>query len=465
MVDTTTGAADATQELRRSALDHLWMHNRGWSEMAEKGEPMIASEGSGVRIIDSEGRSWLDVNGGYMSVNVGYGRTEIAEAAYEQMKSLPYFPNGAATEPVARLAAKLAEITPGDLTRSFFLSGGSEANETSVKVARAYYRRVGNAGRYKVISRRYSYHGALGMTMWLGGTPGGNARLDYEPAYPGMVHVPQPYPYRCELGGRNPEECAERCAQAVEDQILFEGPDSVAAFIAEPVAQPPPVAVPGDSYWPRIREICDKYGVMLIADEVITGFGRTGRMFGIEHWDVVPDVMSLAKGIVSSYLPLGATIAREPIAGAFAGGEESRFFQHILTNAGHPVPAAASLKNIEIIEDEGLVENSASMGDYFLERLAELKERHPIIGNVSGLGLLLGMDLVQDRETREKFPSEMKLGDRLTAEFEKRGLILRAGPSSISFGPPLCITRDDIDEITTAVDEGIGEVSTQLAAA
>ena len=464
MTDTaTTRAATASEELRRSTLKHLWMHNRGWAEMAEKGEPVIVTSGSGVRVTDSLGRTWLDVNGGYMSVHIGYGRTEVADAAYAQMKEIAYFPGGTTTEPVARLAEKLASITPGDLSRTFFVSGGSEANETSIKIARAYYRRTGHPGRYRCISRRGSYHGALGLTMWLGGPSTGTSRADYEPAYPGMVHVPQPNPYRCELGGKTPSDCAERCAQAVEDEILFHGPDTIAAVIAEPVAVPPAVAVPGDEYWPRLREICDRHGVILVADEVITGFGRTGAMFAVEHWGVVPDVMSVAKGIVSSYLPLGASIAREDIANAFAGGDESRPLQHVLTFSGHPVAAAAALKNIEIIETERLVENAASTGAYFLERLIDLKERRPIIGNVSGLGLLLGIDLVKDRETKEQFPADAKLGDRLTAAFEKRRLILRAAASAITLGPPLCISRDEVDEIVEALDEALGEAATELA--
>jgi len=459
---TTTGI-DSREELRRAAVKHLWMHNRGWSEMAERGEPVVMTGGEGVHVTDNTGKRWLDVNGGYMSVNIGYGRTEVADAAYEQMKSLAYFPQATTTEPVARLAQKLAEITPGDLSRTFFVSGGSEANETSIKIARAYQQRVGEPGRYKIISRKASYHGALGLTTWLGGPPSGSTRSDYGPEFPGMIYVPQPNPYRCEYGGQTPSECAELCAKAVEDAILFHGPQTVAAMIAEPVSVPASVAVPGDEYWPMLREICDRYGVMLIADEVITGFGRTGKMFSVEHWGVVPDLMSVAKGIVSSYMPLGGSIARESIADAFAGGDESRFLQHVLTFAGHPVPAAASLKNLEILESERMVENSAEMGAYFLDGLREIGAKHPMIGNVSGLGLLVGIDLVKDRDTKEAFPKSAKVAERLIGEFEKRSLILRPSDTSITMGPPLCITRGEVDEIVTGVDEALGEVERQLA--
>jgi adenosylmethionine-8-amino-7-oxononanoate aminotransferase len=447
--------------IRQAAIDHLWMHNRGWVELAEQGGPMVAVEGKGVRVRDAEGHWWLDANAGYVCVNVGYGRTEIADAAYEQMRRLSYFPGGSTTEPVARLAEKLAEITPGDLSRTFFSSGGSEANETAVKIARAFYKRVGEPTRYKIISREGSFHGALGISMWLGGMQG-RPRNDYEPAPPGLLYAPQPNPYRFERYGRSPEEAAVRCAQAVEDLIRFHGPDTVAAFIAEPIAVPPGVAVPPDPYWPMVREICDRFGVLLIADEVITGFGRTGKMFACEHWGIVPDVMSVAKGIVSAYLPLGATIARKEISEAFSGIGKNRYFQHILTYGGHPVPAAAALKNIEILEREGLVANADSTGRYFLDKLKELKERHPIIGDVRGRGLLLGIELVEDRATKAPHDPEAKVGERLTAEFEKRRIVLRPGSGTFWVGPALCITRDEIDELVDGIDGAIGSVARQI---
>ena len=296
------------ESLRRDAVRHLWMHNRDWVQMAEEGEPMIAVRGEGVRIEDSEGNSWIDVNGGYNSVNVGYGRTEIADAAHEQMARLPYFPNGTTTEPTAALAQKLAEITPGTLSRSFPVSGGSEANETALKIARAYHKRRGDSGRYKVISRIGSYHGTTAGVLWLGGAPQ-SQRADFEPSYPGMVYAPAPLPYRSPIEGETASECAVRCAEAVERLIVAEGPETVAAVIGEPVSVPLGAVVPADEYWPMLRDICDRYGVLLIADEVINGFGRTGRMFAVEHWDVVPDIMTVAKGIVSSYLPMAAAIA------------------------------------------------------------------------------------------------------------------------------------------------------------
>ena len=450
------------EALRRKSLRYLWMHNRDWVQMAEEGEPLIMVEGDGVRVTDSSGKSWIDVNGGYNSVNVGYGRQEIVEAAYEQMVKLPYFPTGTTTEPTVRLAEKVASLAPGSLNRVFPVSGGSEANETALKIARAYHRRRGDGGRYKVISRRGSYHGTTAGVLWLGGSLG-TAREDFEPMYPGMVHAPQPNPYRCERGGETASECAIRCAEAVEELINFHGPETVAAVIAEPVATPQGAVVPGDEYWPMLRQICDRHGVLLIADEVICGFGRTGEMFAIEHWGVVPDIMTVAKGIVSSYLPLAATVVKQEVADAFAG--KDNYLRHVLTFSGHPVSAAAALKNIEIIEREGMVQNSREVGEYLKEQLQGLMGDHPIIGDVRGIGLLLAIELVTDRESKKPFSEDQKIHERLNERFKKYGLILRMGGSIISIGPPLCITRAEVDEIVHALDLSLWEVEGELGVA
>ena len=449
------------EALRQLALKHLWMSNRDWVEMGEAGEPLIIVEGRGVRVTDSEGRTYLDVNAGYNSVNVGYGRAEIAEAAYEQMRRIAYFPNQTTTVPTLRLAQKLAEMTPGSLSRVFPVSGGSEANETALKIARAYHKRRGEPGRFKVISRRGSYHGTTAGVLWLGGLAA--ARQDFEPAYPGMVYAPQPNPYRCAMGGQTPSECAVRCAEAIERLILFHGPDTVAAVIAEPVATPTGAVVPGDEYWPLLREICDRHGVLLIDDEVTCGFGRTGRMFAVEHWDIVPDVMTVASGITSSYLPLAATIVRKEVADLFGG--EDKYLRHVFTFSGHPVAAAAALKNIELIETENLVENAAEVGAYFKEQLQGLKDEHPIVGDVRGLGLLLAVELVADRETKAGFPPEAKLAAILNRAFRKYGLMLRvdseAGTIVCTIGPALCITRAEVDQIVYAIDRSLGEAEAE----
>ncbi len=448
------------KELQDSALEHLWVYLREPSDMAEKGEPVVYVSGEGVRVTDARGNTSIDGMSGLWLKNVGYGRKEIADAAYEQMLKLTYMPMGTTTEPTIRLAEKVAEITPGDLSRSFFTSGGSEAVETAIKLTRAYFKRVGEPSRIKFISRRGSYHGATAGALALGGSPL-YPRGDYEPLMPGTFHVPQPNFYRCEYGSDTAEECAERCVQAVEDTIKFQGPETVAAVIAEPVSSPMGAVVPAPNYWPRLREVCDKYGALLIADEVITGFGRTGKMFACEHWGVTPDIMTVAKGITSGYIPMGGAITRKGIADAFVGSQRVSF-RHVITFGGHPVAAAAALRNIQIMEDEGMVENSARMGAYLLDGLNELKDKHPMIGDVRGLGLMCGMELVRDRETKEPYPAEADLGNRLTAGFQANGLLLR-GSDNMNVAPPLCVTAGEIDEIVSTMDKVFTQVGRELA--
>ena len=447
------------KELQDSALEHLWVYLREPSDMAEKGEPTVYVSGEGVRVTDAQGNTSIDGMSGLWLKNVGYGRKEIADAAYEQMLKLTYMPMGTTTEPTIRLAEKIAEITPGDLSRSFFTSGGSESVETAIKLARAYFKRVGEPGRIKFISRKDSYHGATAGAMALGGNhlyP----RADYEPLMPGTFHVPQPNFYRCEFDSKTPEECGERSVRAVEEMIKFQGPETVAGVFAEPVSSPMGAVVPPDNYWPLLREVCDKYGVLLIADEVITGFGRTGKMFACEHWGVTPDMMTVAKGITSGYIPMGGTITRKEIADAFIGSQRVSF-RHVITFGGHPVAAAAALRNIQIMEDEGMVENSARQGAYLMEGLKELQERHQMIGVVRGLGLMCGMELVRDRETKEHYPAEADLSNRLTSGFQENGLHLR-GSDYMNVAPPLCVTSSEIDEIVSIMDKVFTEVGREL---
>ena len=455
----TTHSSQEVKSLQESALEHLWVYLREPSDMAEKGDPTIFVSGKGVHVTDALGNTSIDGMSGLWLKNVGYGRKEIADAAYEQMLNLTYMPLGTTTEPTIRLAEKIAQIAPGDMTRSFFTSGGSEAIETALKLTRAYFKRVGEPNRTKFISRKDSYHGATMGAMALGGShlyP----KIDYEPLMPGVFHVPQPLPYRCEFGGQTPEECAELCVNAIEEMIKFQDPETIGAVVAEPIASPPGCAVPGDNYWPRLREICDKYGCLLIADEVITGFGRTGKMFATEHWGVTPDMMTVAKGITSGYIPAGGCITRGEISDAFIGSPKAAF-KHVITFGGHPVAAAAALKNIEIMENEGMVENSAKQGAYLLDGLKEMKDKYKMIGDVRGLGLCCGIEIVADRETKEYFPAEADLANRLTQGFAENGLLVRGG-DRMNVAPPLCITSSEVDDLVTITDKVFGEVSHAL---
>ena len=246
----------------------------------------------------------------------------------------------------------------------------------------------------------------------------------------------------------------------VEDLIKFHGASSVAAVIAEPVSSSAGAAVPGDEYWPMLRQICDRYGVILIADEVITGFGRTGKMFAMEHWGVTPDIMAMAKGITSAYVPMANTIVTTEVADVFAGSDN--IFRQALTFGGHPVTAAVALKNIEIMESEGMADNSRDVGAHLLENLTDLAEEHPMIGNVRGLGLLIGMEIVADRDTRTRFPQDARVGERLNEAFEAEGLILQSRGERVTIGPPLCITHAEADELASKLDRAFGSVGRAL---
>ena len=455
----TTHSSSDVKSLQESALEHLWVYLREPSDMAEKGDPTIFVSGEGVHVTDALGNTSIDGMSGLWLKNVGYGRKEIADAAYEQMLGLTYMPLGSTTEPTIKLAEKISQIAPGDMTRSFFTSGGSESVETALKLTRAYFKRVGEPNRTKFISRKGSYHGATMGALALGGShlyP----KLDYEPLMPGVFHVPQPLPYRCEYGGQTPEECAELCVNAVEEMMLFQDPETIGAVFAEPISSPLGCVVPGDNYWPRLREICDKYGVLLVADEVITGFGRTGRMFATEHWGVVPDMMTVAKGITSGYIPMGGCITRGEISDAFIGSPKASF-KHVITFGGHPVASAAALKNIEIMENEGMVANAAKQGAYLLDGLKELKDKYLMIGDVRGLGLFCGIELVADRETKEYFPASADLANRITQGFAENGLLLRGG-DRMNVAPPLCITSSEVDELITIMDKVFDQVSKDL---
>ena len=452
--------ATELKELQESALEHLWIYMREPSDMAEKGEPQIFVGGNGVKVTDSLGHTYIDALSGMLLKNVGYGRTEIADAAYQQMLQLTFTPLGTTSEPAIRLAEKVAQITPGDLSRTFFTSGGSESVETAMKLARTYFKRVGEPTRVKFISRKGSYHGATLGALSMGGSPM-HPKSDYEPLMPSYL-APQPHPYRCEYGGTTPEDCAERCVRATEDIIKFQGPDTVAAVFAEPVSNPLGAVVPGPNYFPLLREVCDRHGCLLIVDEVITGFGRTGKMFGCDHWGITPDIMTVAKGITSGYIPMGGAITRKSISDAFVGSDRAAF-RHVLTYGGHPVAAAAALKNIEIIGREDLVGNAARMGSYLLDGLEELKEKHQIIGDARGLGLHTALEFVRDRQTKEYFPPEAELANRLTEGFHENGLMLK-GSNTLSIAPPLCINAGEVDELVTALDRAIEGVARDLGA-
>jgi adenosylmethionine-8-amino-7-oxononanoate aminotransferase len=419
----------------------------------EKG-PNILVEGQGIYVKDLEGRQYIDGLSGLWNVNIGHGRTEIGEVVREQIDRLAFAPSffGFSNLPSIALAKKLVDMTPPPLTRVFYTSGGSEANETAFKIARYYCKLNGQPQRFKIIARHEAYHG---MSMGALSATGSQAQRDMAtPLVPGFSFIPAPYCYRCELGLRYPS-CELACARALEEHLLAEGPDSVAAFIGEPIMGAGGAIVPPPDYWPTIEAICRKYGVLLILDEVITGFGRTGKGFALEHWDLRPDMLSLAKGISSGYVPLGASLITEGIYRDLVDkAPPGAPFPHGFTYNGHPVACVAALKNLEILEAERLIEQAAEVGAYFQEQLRRFLD-HPLVGDVRGLGLIAGIELVRDKTSGERFEPIGKAGALLTRLAYDRGLICRGILDTVAFAPPLCITTSQVDDLVRIFSEAL----------
>ena len=464
MADVT--ASDAPDididDYTRRGLAHLWVHTQQYNDLAKDDGLLVFTDGDGIRLKDAKGRSYIDAMSGLWVVAVGHGRKELADVARQQMERLAYVNTFAYTTPPAiDLATKLAQLAPGSLSRTYFANSGSEAVDTAARIAKQYHFNRGDKKRYKIISRYGSYHGVTAGALSVNASMYTN-RAPFEPLVPGAVHVPGVNCYRCPFEKTYPD-CNVFCARSIEQVIQFERPETIAAMIAEPISSANATFVPPAEYWPILREICDKYGILLIADEVINGFGRTGHWFAIEHFGVVPDMMTIAKGLSSGYLPISAVIATKDVADAFVGGKSEALGGGI-TFGTHPVACAVALANIEIIEREGLIENARVQGEYMAAELQRLREYHPTIGDVRGLGLLQAVELVRDRETREQFTEADDLPGKMTSALTNRGLLSRAG-ATIALAPPLCIKRSEVDEIVGIVDEAIGEVEQDLGLA
>src|ERR671929_1652526 len=357
-----------------------------WSAQAAV-DPIPIARSKGIYFWTPEGKRFIDFNSQLMCVNIGHGDERVIRAIERQLETLAYANPFMATEPRARLGAKLAEIAPGDIDVFFFTNGGAEANENAIKLARLA------TGRHKIVARYRSYHGATNGAVTLTGDP---RRWAVEPGMPGVVRMFDPYTYRCPAG--HPDPCPV-CSGAphLEEILQYEGAHTVAAVILETVTGTNGIIVPPDGYLQSIREVCDRHGILLIADEVMAGFGRTGTWFGVDNWDVVPDIITVAKGINSGYVPLGAMIVREPIS----EWVRDKYFAGGLTYSGHPLACASAVAPLQAFQEEGIVENAAAMGEVFRTELAKLADKHPSIGDVRGLGCFWGLELVKDRETRE----------------------------------------------------------------
>ncbi len=439
----------APSTLQEKARRHLWMHFTRMGAYDDEHEVPIITRGEGCYVYDEQGRRYLDGLSALFCVNAGHGRAELGEAAARQAKELGFYTNWSYAHPVAiELAERIASLAPGDLNRVFFTSGGSEAVESAWKLARQFHRLNGDAQRTKIISREVAYHGTtFGALSITGITP---LRTPFEPLVPGAYHAPNTNSYRW------PEERDSLwAADEIEHIIEFQGPETVAAVILEPVQNSGGCFVPQDGYWQRVREICDKHGVLLISDEVICSWGRLGHYFGVERFGVVPDMITTAKGLTSAYAPMGAVVVSDRLAEPFM--EDKQMFAHGITFGGHPVSAAIAMANLDIFEREDLCGHVRAREGEFRQMLEAIHEDLPIVGDVRGAGYFHALELVKDKDTKETFTdeeSEELLRGFMSGELFKRGLICRAddrGDPVVQLSPPLIADTEQFDEIDSVL--------------
>lgn len=428
------------QELDRRHYLHPFSDHR---QIGARGTRVI-SRGEGVYIYEADGRRILDGMSGLWCVSLGYGRRELIEAALRQLETLPYYNSffQCTHAPAIELAELLAEVAPPGFERVFYTNSGSEANDTIIRMVRRYWDIQGAPRRKTIISRRNAYHGSTIGGMSLGGMPAQQAQGDLP--IPGIVHIEQPYWY--ELGaGLLPDEFGLQVAGELEQKILELGPENVAAFIGEPVQGAGGVIVPHESYWPQLRRICDKHGVLLISDEIVTGFGRIGALCGARAWGVAPDMMAMAKGINSGYVPLGVTLLNERVAGAFERPGAAAALMHGYTYGGHALACAAANANLQIVEAEDLPGRAREVGAYLNERITEFL-RYPNVGDVRGRGLMAAIELVTDKASRGVLAAPAPFVQALVAAARSEGAIVRVQGNRLIVSPPLVFTRADVDE-------------------
>jgi adenosylmethionine-8-amino-7-oxononanoate aminotransferase len=458
----TTTAPEAL-DLQRAAHDHLWLHFTRMGGYTD-GEVPIIVRGDGCYLEDSKGKRYLDALAGLFSVNIGYGFwEEVGEAAAAQMRELPFYTNWGYAHPRAiELASEVASLTPGDLNRLFFVSGGSEAVESAWKLARQYYTARGDGRRWKAISRHVAYHGTTMGALSINGIP--EIRAPFEPLVPEVLHVRNTNRYH-----RPPDETEAQFTafllDELEQTIVATGSDTVCMVIMEPVQNAGGSFTPPEGYWKGVREICDRYGILLCADEVITGFGRVGAWFGSERYDIRPDLMTIAKGLSSSYAAIGAVVASDRVMEPFM--KDTNMYSHGITFGGHPVGSAIALKNIEIMKRERIVEHVAATQDQFKATLSQLLDL-PIVGDVRGTGFFYAIELVKDKDTRESFnheECETLLRGFLSPRLFERGLICRSddrGDPVVQISPPLVAGQQEFDQIVSILGDVLAEAWTRL---
>jgi putrescine aminotransferase len=451
-----------TDPLDRLDRAHL-VHGFGSPALAEAEGSMRLVRGKGVYVWDSEGRRYIDGLASLWNVAVGHGRGEIARAVAAQIRALEFAPTllGFSSEPAIRLAARIARLAPRGLRHVMFTSGGSESNESVIRLVRLYWRLRGKPDKIGIVALRNAYHGTSIGAASLTGLA--TFHRYYEPPLPEVSRIPRPYCYRCELGKTHPA-CQLACADELDVLVAREGADRIGAVIAEPVQGVGGVVVPPPGWFERVRAVCDRHDLLLVVDEVITGFGRLGKPFGIQRTSVTPDMLVFAKAVTSGYQPLGGVILHERVYRTLVEAGPEFTLHHGYTYSGHPVACAAGLANLDIIEREDLIAETRRKAPYFkrrLERLAIL----PIVGEVRAVGLMAAVELVRDKATREPFPADAKVAPRVRTAALRRGLIVRAGADLVAVCPPLVVTREQIDAIARLLGEAITEVAGELATA
>ncbi|MDQ1002343.1 taurine-pyruvate aminotransferase [Neobacillus niacini] len=439
------------EELLAQDDKYLWHSMKPYNPNAT----IVATKAEGSWVTDANGKRYLDGMAGLWCVNVGYGRTELAEAAYEQLKEMAYFPLTQSHIPAIKLAEKLNEML-GDEYVVFFSNSGSEANETAFKIVRQYHQQKGDVNRYKIVSRYRGYHGnSMGA---LAATGQAQRKYKYEPLTPGFIHVSPPDSYRDDVNVSDPRELSS--VKEIDRTMTWELSETIAAMIMEPIITGGGILVPPEGYMKAAKEVCEKHGALLIVDEVICGFGRTGKAFGFMNYDVKPDIITMAKGITSAYLPLSATAVRKEIYEAFKGTEEYDYFRHVNTFGGNPAACALALKNLEIMEKENLFDRSRDLGKQVVNELSDLLQDHPFVGDVRGKGLLVGIELVKDKKTKE--PLEVTLVNQVIANCKQEGLLIGKNGATVAgynnvltLSPPLNIKQEDINFIIKTVSNSI----------
>ena len=442
-------------ELKNDAMKYICPHFANNAELA-KG-PKIFVKGDGCYVYDIEGKKYLDTFASLLTTVCGHNRKEIIEAINEQLNEMEFFPNYYDTfsVPQVELARKLAEIMPGELSVTFFVNSGSEACETAIKMAIQYHWEKGDKKRYKILRRRNSYHGTTLGGVSATGLPW--FRETFQPLMPGFIHGMPARCFHCEMG-LEPDTCKLACLKALEDQIKWEGPESIAAVILDPIpGSNTGYPLPPEGYLQGLRQLCDRYGILLIFDEVQTGFGKSGKMFACEHWDVVPDFMAIGKGFSGGYVPLGAVVTTPAIYGEFSKkpGCELRSGS---TYGGHNVACAAALANIEVIQKEKLVENAAVLGKYIKNKLEDMK-KHSIVGDVRGIGLLLAVELLADRDKKVPLDPKLGVGSFIRDYCYENGMIMRNNGDILVIAPSLTMNRNEADFMLDLLEKAIEEVA------